>query len=398
MALTLRGVRDNIDALNLGYAGLGADQQLKRQILMREFRATGDTAIASALHQQDRLVKRQDQSRKYAQSHKVPKRTPQPDSRRRKDFKTPEGFNACGLETGRSYASRAGERMEGKQAGFPDVMRHPASIGIAVVPLDGNLNAAVKNHRSILRATFSQMTPGAQVEGMFQIVLKTAADLAKIFPKEDWPEGFDPVAGSDEVFGYLHLHCIAADPWQTKADVRTVLSDAYRGRKRVWVGKVQPERTTKDGDVTHGAQGYFEYAALDKAEINFPKLDQKKVAILGHARLGATWTKRNRSFSFGKSIERTGTQINNDRVAKLELMKRLDFVKSNWAKLGAAQRFIHIWFSGLVNHVRKSALWPKLNHSPHTLFLHSLDTVKKWSLDETAQDIDFFDYAEHLVE
>ena len=328
---TLRNVRDNIDTRNLGQTGLKNDQQIKRRILKREFDATGNPAIAIALNQQSKLVARQAAAKTYGQ----PKRRTKPIKQQgqRKNFASPEGFNECGIATGRSHASTAAERMEQKQAGFPDVMRHPTTIGIAILPMTASVANEINTARPGLRKTFEQLTHGCQVSGGFHIVLKTAEELAEIFSTDELPQGCNPALRPDELFAYLHWHGVIADTYYTKSDIRRILKAAYPGCKRVCVAKVQPERTDKDGQITHGARGYFEYAMMNKTDAKVKGPEQKKDAVIGYAMLDATWGKRNRSFSFGKPLSITGVQIDPNRVAQLELMERLDHVKKKWDRL-----------------------------------------------------------------
>ena len=160
----------------------------------------------------------------------------------------------------------------------------------------------------------------------------------------------------------------------------------------------QPERINDQGEITHGGQGYFEYAALDKTDLKLDTAEQTVAAIAGHAKLSTTWNKRNRFFSMGKPLAVTGVQINPDRARELELMERLDAVKKNWKKLCYAEQFIHLWFSGLVSMIRKPLTWLKHGISVKDRFLQALFLVRNWSTDDDAQDVDFMDYVAPLRE
>lgn len=393
---TKRTMGNALDAVQIGLNGLAADQFLKRRILIREVKATSDITIVSVLANQDKVIART----KAAVEYGTPKRkhTSSTNRRRRKDFKSPEGFNLCGLSYGRSYSSLAGQRMEMKQAGFPDVMRHPTTILLMPVPLSGDLNAATDLCRPRMRASFASFSFGSQIEGKFQHTKKTAAALAAYFPPDELPPYVDPINRPDEVFALLHWHGIIADPFLTKNQVRRILRKDFPGCNRVCVRSIQPERINDQGEITHGGQGYFEYAALDKTDVKLDTAEQTVAAIVGHAKLSTTWNKRNRFFSMGKPLAVTGVQINPDRVRELELMERLDAVKRNWKKLSYAEQFIHLWFSGLVSMIRKPLTWLKHGISIKDRFLQALTIVKNWSTDDDAQDIDFIDYVAPLRE
>lgn len=393
---TLRGMRDNLTAVKMGIAGFSSDQCLKRDLLESTFIATSDPVIGSILNRQVTLVARHQTARGCAKKRR--KRNKLNDQQRRRDFKSPEGFNECGLDVGRSYASRSGERMEKKQAGFCNLLRHPTTIDLAVVPVWGDANQAKAEWVPIMRDEFTQFTYGSQIEGNFQLVMKTATEIAAIIPAEELPNYVDPIGRPGEVFALLHWHGVIADPHLSKKKVRKILSDAFPGNRRVCVRKVQPERINKYGEITHGAQGYLEYSAMEKTEINFSNSEQKKAAVIGLARLSATWSKRNRQFSMGKSLAVTGIEIDPSRVIELEVMERLDFVRKNWSKLGCAEQFIHLWFSGMIDIIRQPQAWLKQNSSITERLLHSILLVKNWSTDESAQGVDFLDYVATQLE
>lgn len=393
---TLRSVRDNIDTRNLGQTGLRNDQQIKRRILEREFDATGNPAIATALNRQSKLVARQTAAKTYGQPKRRTKPIKQPGQR--KNFASPEGFNECGIATGRSYASTAAERMEQRQEGFPDVTRHPATIGIAILPMTASVADEINTARPGLRKTFEKLTHGCQVSGGFHIVLKTAEELAEIFSDDELPQGCSPTLRPNELFAYLHWHGIIADPRLTKSDIRRILKAAYPGCKRVCVAKVQPERADKNGQITHGARGYFEYSMMNKTDVKVKGPEQKKEAVIGYALLDATWGKRNQSFSFGKPLSTTGVQIDSSRVAQLELMERLDHVRRNWNKLTYAEQFLHAWMSGMVSVVQRGRAWLGFGVSFRDRFVFLWGLLRKWSLTSEAEDTDFLTYLDAALE
>ena len=347
------------------------------------------------LSRQDKLISLQKTAKQCATRRRKPRKAS--DHPRRRDFKTPEGFNECGIDAGRSYASRAGERMEKKQSGFPDETRHAVTIMLLAVSLDGNAKLSTDICRPRMRACFINFTFGAQIEGNFQFVLKTAAEVAAILPASELPPNLDAINRPDDLFALLHWHGIVADPHLTKRKVRKIISDAFVGNRRVCVRKIQPERINAHGQITHGGQGYFEYSALQKTEIKFNTYQQTKAAILGYAILDSTWTKKNRQFSMGKPLAITGVKIDPSRVIELQVMERLDFVKKYWDKLSYGEQFIHLWFSGMINIIGKPQVWLKHGSCIRERFFQALGYIKNWSTD-TAQDIDFLDYVEIPLE
>lgn len=391
-------MRSSIAAINIGKAGLGADQKNKRRVLRNTAEITGDMTLMSVLHEQDKL----EAQYKAACEHASPRRTPRANASRkpggRKDYRSPEGFNECGLEVGRSYANRAGARMEAKKAGFPDVMRHPTTINLCIVPVWGCLKLAADLQRQKLRCKLVGFSFGVQIEGMFSYVMKTAAYLQTMFPIDEWPDGFDPVNRPDELFALFHIHCDISDPFLTKRQVRDIVVDAFPGSHRVCVRKVQPEEETEDGERTRGGQGYLEYAAMDKVEIKFDTAKQREEATIAHARLSKTWTKRNKSFSMGKSLSVTGAKIDQDRVVELLLIERLEWIKKNKDGEAYAEWFLHVWRSGMIKVIQKPNKWVKLGLITGDRFLQALALVKNWCADDRPEAPCFFDYADALLE
>ncbi|WP_039016868.1 hypothetical protein [Halocynthiibacter namhaensis] len=387
---TLRSMRDIINAIALNKTGFANDQCYKLRILESDYAVTGNEVIASILNQQ-KAAKRSSTKRKASRQTS--------DHPRRKDYKSPEGFNQCGVATGRSYASRAGERMEAKQKGFPDVMRHPTTINNMVLPLDtADAKEMLDSCRPRMRDAFANLSDGVQISGGFQIAMVTAEYLATIFPADELPDCLDSINRPDEVFALLHWHGIIADPYLSKKEVRKIVRDAFPGSHRVCVAKVQPERINTHGELTHGAQGYLEYACLDKTEVKFKKPEQKISAIKGFALLGTQLSKRNRSFSMGKALAITGVEIDPARVIELEVHERLDYVKKNVKKLSYAEQFIHLWMSGSLSIIRKPQPWLQCSGSISDRFLAFLSIVKKWCADTSTENLCFYDYAEASLE
>ncbi len=288
--------------------------------------------------------------------------------------------------------------MEKKQQGFPDVMRHPTTVNNMILPLTADAKSSIDAYRSRMRDALSPLTDGAQVSGRFHFAMETAGYLATIFPQDQWPVGFDPINRPDEVFALLHWHGIVADPCLSKQEVRRVIREAFPGCRRVCVATVQPERINKHGEVTHGAQGYLEYSAMEKTEVKLDTTEQKKDAVIGHALLGGQVNKRNLSFSMGKSLDVTGVRIDPARVIELQVQERLAYVKRNFAKLSYAEQFIHLWMSGWNQVVHKPQPWLRHGIITRSSFVAFLSLVKKWCCDPDAEDTCFYDYLDTLLE
>lgn len=393
---TLNSVRRNV-AVNAMHGASHHDQQrYKRAIVYSEACETGDARLLSALEQSRKLKVKFEAAKDHGQPRN--RKRPQKQPGTRKDFGSPEGFNDFGMLLGRSYASVAGARMEAKKAGFPDVMRHPTTIDLCIVPLTGNLKSTTAIQRKIMRKRLVGFSSGHQIEGMFSYVIKPASELANTFPPDLWPNGFDPIARPDELFAMFHWHGDISDPYLSKREVRQIVKKAFPGSGRVCVRRVQPEREDKNGQKTHGGQGYLEYSAMDKTEIKVTKPEQIRKASVGYAMLTPTWNKRNQTFSMGKPLLETGTVIDPERVELLQVAERLETIKRNKHKGGYAEWFLHAWTSGVIKVIRKPTVWPKLGNSIGDRVLAALILIRNWCNDESPEAPCFFDYADALLE
>lgn len=184
----------------------------------------------------------------------------------------------------------------------------------------------------------------------------------------------------------------------TKRQVRAIVADGFPGSSRVCVRKVIPERQTLDGQTTHGGRGYLEYAAMDKVEIKFDTAKQREKAVIAHARLSSTWSKRNKSFSLGKPLAVSGFTIDPDRVEELLMNERLDWIKNNKGGEAFAEWFLHLWKSGLVQVLSKPNRWLQLGTGTRKRFLLALAIVKNWCAADRPETPCFLGFAEPLLE
>jgi len=122
---------------------------------------------------------------------------------------------------------------------------------------------------------------------------------------------------------------------------------------------------------------------MEKTKIEFFDSRLIREATVAHARLSMTWKRRTRGFSMGKSLERTGTVIDPDRVEELEIMERLDHLKKNFDELDFAGQFLHLWMSGIIKLMRRPETWQKIESSIRERFPGFLDVVRSWRPETT---------------
>ena len=398
---TLEMVRDNVDSRRIMSGALAEQQQSKLNIIIREAKRSGDLNLWQHKWRQGHENKQAAESErikrlthrakleKDAKNGKAPeKRVERPP--KRKDYRSPVGFELEGIRTGQSFASRSAEIMESKQSGFPDVMRHPFTIHLAVVPVASDLSLIFQEQRTRLRKSLKALTPGFQVSGKFQFIIKTSEYIATIIPEDEWPKEMDPIARPDDLFALVHIHGIVADPFLSKRAVREILVNSFPGCRRVRVDYVLPEIVTKRGERTRGAQGYFEYASMEKTDVQQDSPKQTKEATIYTARLGSTINRRNRIFSMGKSLDVTGVKIDPARVGELQLNERISRIKKNWSKLDYYIQFLFTWFSGgsLIARYKKVPAFLDIRY----IFGFLLDSIYNWCLQENSEVIEFADY------
>ncbi|MEO0342350.1 MAG: hypothetical protein AAF198_02825 [Pseudomonadota bacterium] len=374
--LTKKGMANGLDARRIHSSGLKDTQVSKRRILEREYKETGNPAIRKALDKQDRLIAQYQRSKQFA--HPSAQKKKRRHKGARKDYKSPSSFNECGLETGRSYASRSGQRMERKKVGFSIFMRNATTINAAILPLTALLDIETQEIRPQLRRVFNTLSEGSQVEGMFQISIHHAEYLSEMFPREEWPAGMDPINEPNAIFILLHWHGDVSDPYLSRQSVRDIIAKAFPGKRRVCVRNMQEELTDKYGQKTNGPQGWHEYCCSEKTEINLkdPKLIEQAIVALAIA--DATWSRRNRTFSMGKSLKKSGVAIDPARVKELYISEQLDWLRKNKSKLDYAVWFLHFWRCINSSTAQKTIGWKRSRVSYKDSVCDLLYLIRNW--------------------
>ena len=243
-----------------------------------------------------------------------------------------------------NYRERAGQRQMGPFHGVPTAMTHCLTVNLALEPIEGDLKTALDRYRPRIHRVMNRMTSGATARGKFDIALKYADDLAFELPDRDLPEGITTGNLPHKRYAMLHIHFVVFDPWKTRLEIRDLFSKEFPGAKRVCAKRTKRHTALKDGSVVGGAQGYLEYASMEKVKVQFG--DEAEDAFLEFTAIDNTWTRSNKNFAFGKAPSASGITIDHNRVAYLERENRRAWIRRNWSKLGYAERFLHVWMSG----------------------------------------------------
>lgn len=242
------------------------------------------------------------------------------------------------------YRVRGGQRMVAVFEDVPLCMCHCMTVNLGLVPVEGDLDTEQKRYRKRLRKVLGKLTFGAIARGKFDIVLKYADDLAFDLPDDDLPNGITNADLPHTRFAMLHIHFIVFDPWLSRREVRQLFADEFPGASRICARQTRKHVELANGTIVGGAQGYLEYASMEKIEIDFG--DEARDALIEYVTLSQTWTRHNQNFSFGKSIDVSDVVIDPERAKALQRENRLDWVRKNWSKLCYAEQFIHVWISG----------------------------------------------------
>lgn len=391
--LTIARVRANVAAA--GYAALSKSEQRQRTntIIRAAIAETNDPRLDAAVAKRRKADQRLERSRQYAHPRKHRRKSPTQSLGSR----APRHRYARGQLDGCSYfevkrAMKAAARQEHNQAGFPNVLRHPVAIMLCILPTEANLKDETNRARPGLRNIFGGLSQGVRVDGSFHNEIKYAHELKEMFPVEEWPDGFDPVAEPTRMWAVLHLHAVICDPWMTKNEIRRYLKDRLPGCRRNCVRRVLPVVTLEDGTETRGAQGYLEYAQINKPRADMGKPQDTARAIIEFSKMDITWCARSRTFKYGKTLEDSGVVLNPDRLRYIEQQDRLQWIKDHWDKLSFAEQFVHIWRSGIVGTFRSSIDWTVLFGRGSQSISALLRNIRNWATADAAKDTDFIVY------
>lgn len=215
-----------------------------------------------------------------------------------------------------NYQVRTAQNLTIPFDGLPLACLHVITANLVVVAMDDNLDRVGKRLRKRLYKFLKKKFPKSIVRGRIDIAVKWADDLNSSFPVEDLPEFCQGSELSHSRVAMVHLHAVQFDNHRTRTTVSGLWRDEFPGKNRICVRKPKPETVQKDGRITHGIQGAFEYACLEKVEIKFG--DESKDALLEFARLDSTWGRANRNVRFGTRTDDTLRSIDPERLGYLE--------------------------------------------------------------------------------
>ncbi len=388
----IKRLRTNLAATGLRYLPKAAQRRRRDVIFRAAADGTTDERLLDAASKQTKAEERWKRGGNHNQSsrrRKAPSRGPDAPARRHN--------YGSGKTDAQSYyqhkqAMKSAERQEQHQAGFPEALRHPTTIGLSILAVDAVLKDEKNRARLRLRTACDSLSDGACVQGASQVEMQTARYLAKMFPKEEWPQGFDPISEPDRLWGFLHIHVVICDPEMTKNQLRRHLKQAYPGKNRVCIRRVKPVVKLSDGTETAGAQGYLEYAWRNEPRADMDTPAKTAEAILEFIRMNTTWDARSRGFSYGKSLEKSGTVLDKERVKFIVAQDRAQWIKDHGHQLDYAVWFLHAWMSGLIDLQRSSKEWVEAFRKGLSPVSAMISVLSNWATTTDFKDIDFSEF------
>lgn len=388
-SIRLNRVRAHIAANNYSSQPVAEKRRRNGTILKAATDKTNDPKLHAVAKNRQNAEKRRKRDLSFRKPTRPTSSTPRPSSISADRHVYARGdlnaYDYYQLKSGMKSAAR----QEKNQSGFPDALRHPTTINLGICSLDADLTAQFNLQRPRLRRAMCGLTEGHRVDGAFQVEFEDADKLADMFPEEEWPDGFDPILDPKKKWALLHIHCVVCDPSLTKNSVRQLLKKAYPGKNRVCIRRVLPVFTMDDGTKTGGAQGFLEYARIERSRGKGKGAKEVVEAVIEFAKMNSTWSGKSKGFSRGKRIKKSSVVIDQERVKYVEAQDRMQWVKDKWNELSYAERFIHCWFSGAIGLMKSENAWIKAFGSGALSVKFMLRLCTNWVHAEFAEDVDF---------
>ena len=197
----------------------------------------------------------------------------------------------------KNFRSRAGLLLEGKLDGFEQSQIFPITLGFHFGTLKMDAKAEMVKSRRAFKRFLKKHLPDAIVI-MICDVSPHMADQSKLdFPDADVALEFRGQTRPHVPGLYLHGHGIIAHPTLGQEEIRTVLKQFFKGRRRVCFEPPKPKFFNKKGYECGGFEGWVEYAAMEKTELNFSSDDPlyDNVAVFeAIARVRKGWARNGR--------------------------------------------------------------------------------------------------------
>ena len=96
-------------------------------------------------------------------------------------------------------------------------------------------------------------------------------------------------------------------------------------------------------------------------------------------------------------MKKSGAVIDPERVNYIKTQDRAQCIKDHWDDLDSANQFLHLWLSGMIEHLTSIPMWvDAYGRGAHSI-MSFMRIVTNWVAAPSAKDIDIIDYIEMRV-
>lgn len=257
------------------------------------------------------------------------------------------GFvNVAGTRQGKyssNYQVRNGQKLMEPFDGLPLCFIHPMTINFAYLQDSANLRTVTHELKERVQHCVSQFSSEAIIRGYFDIKMTYADGHQYVMPTDETTISYTYTRRDQEIVAMIHAHFIIFEPQMVGEEVRATFANEFPGRKRICLRKPHTEKVNANGEISHGIQGYAEYASLEKVELGFGKANGD--ALLKYIELDDTWDGRTKLIRYGNRTDKTMTAVNQDIYQTyLHALEEKRKAK-HWDNIDYAKRFMYVWFN-----------------------------------------------------
>ncbi|MEO9459885.1 MAG: hypothetical protein ABJE63_02010 [Lentilitoribacter sp.] len=251
------------------------------------------------------------------------------------------------MSKGGQYSSnfqvRGGQKLLEPFDGLPLCFIHAGTINAAYVYDHADLRIVARDIKERISHCYDQLSPDAIIRGYLDMKMVFADSKKYVIPADETSISYAYAERDHEIVAMIHPHFIVYEPQMPCDDVRDVFAKEFPGNSRVCCRKPHTEKVNANGEITHGIQGYGEYCALQKIELECGRRNGE--ALEKYVELDSTWDGRSKLIRHGSRSVSTITCQNMDRYDAYinELTEKR--VANRWNDIDYSRRFMYLWFT-----------------------------------------------------
>ena len=171
----------------------------------------------------------------------------------------------------KNFRATAGRGVAGAFDGFGTNEMHAVTLGIHFGAKTMDCSRLNRSFRKRFKAYMMNHLPDAVVYLVSDIAGESTATFGRDWPSaEKDPELSDPTVRAGL---YLHAHGFIGVHGVSRAKLRYILKEFFKGSRRVMIEDVESEYFDEHGRLKGGVEGFIEYAAMEKTDLDFPSDD-----------------------------------------------------------------------------------------------------------------------------